>query len=39
MIQPKKQDTQELFKNEIEKRKIKMVDFCNMAYCDLKLRM
>lgn len=39
MIQPKKQDTSELYRVEIELRKIKMIDFCNQAYPELKGKM
>ncbi len=39
MIQPKKQNTRELFKIEIDNRKEKMFEFYKNAYAELKTKM
>lgn len=36
MIQPKKQDTTAIFKQAIEQRKVKMLEFINVAFPELK---
>lgn len=39
MVRPKKEDTVELFNKEIEIRKMRMIEFVECAYCDLKNRL
>ena len=39
MIQPRKEDTKALFNSQVERRKNKLIEFCQSAYADLKGRM
>lgn len=39
MIQPKKQDTSQVYRQAIEQRRAKMLEFCSQAYAEVKGKM